>query len=60
MAECLISQRLLEVISKPPAGNAGSPKKPRFSDFQGHFREDECGEHPTASGWGKAETAGLP
>jgi hypothetical protein len=45
MAECLISASGLEVISNRPAGNAKGPGKPRFSDFQGHFRA-----HPSTGG----------
>jgi hypothetical protein len=37
ITESAISTRLLEVISKPPAGNARTPRKRPFSDFHGHF-----------------------
>jgi hypothetical protein len=40
MAACLIFKRPLKVISKPPAGNAGTQGKQPFSDFQGQFRGD--------------------
>src|SRR5208282_6123282 len=35
----------LKVISNRRAGNAGSLRKRSFSDFQDHYREDECGGH---------------
>jgi hypothetical protein len=43
MAEYLISEGLLEVISNRSAGDGRSLRKPAFSDFQGHFRGHEGG-----------------
>src|SRR5215472_1524140 len=37
MALCLIYTILLRVICTRPAGNAGGPGKPQFSDFQDQF-----------------------
>jgi hypothetical protein len=41
MADCLISTRLLKVISNRSAGNGRSRGQPRFPDVQSHFRGHE-------------------
>jgi hypothetical protein len=41
MAEHLISERLVEVISNRSAGNAKSPGQPPLPNFQGHFHGHE-------------------
>jgi hypothetical protein len=46
MPVSVISTRLLEVISKPPAENDRSLRKRPFSDFQGHFHGHEGGPRP--------------
>ena len=43
MAQTLISTRLLEIISSCSLGNARSPGKPRFPDFQRHFQLPDRG-----------------
>ena len=41
----VISTKLLKMISNRSAGNARSPGKRPFPDFQGHVHEDESGEY---------------
>jgi hypothetical protein len=41
MAEHLISEGFLEVISNRSAGDGRSPGPPRLPDFQGHFHAHE-------------------
>jgi hypothetical protein len=52
MAEDLISEGLLEVISNRSAGNGRNLRKPPFSNLQGHFHG-----HDGEPGWLDVEDA---
>jgi hypothetical protein len=60
MAVSLISTRLLEIISKSAVGNARSPRKRPFSDFNGYFQDESGGYPPMGPEEKRVHTTGLP